>query len=146
MRWLFNNYFLPAINPTSAFRRDVPPLRPLNPVLKQYKSLMKTITRDASLRTRYKQEVNAITRDIERWIAEAKVAANIAIGDVNWDTDEDMPGKLQDRNRDGSIDDKEKWALEQFCDVLLEKGGLVPLSKKYALYSPFCDFLKHLFS
>jgi len=85
------------------------------------------ITRDASLRTRYKQEVNTIMRDVERWIAEAKVAANMTIGETGWDTG---AAGLQEMNIDGSVESKEKWALERFCDALLEKGGLVPLSKK----------------
>ncbi|KAJ3575915.1 hypothetical protein NP233_g798 [Leucocoprinus birnbaumii] len=134
MSWLLHNYFLPTINPASVPQREAPPLRPLAPVLKQYKSVLKTITRDASLRTRYKQEVNTITRDIERWISEAKVAANVVVGGVGWDTGEEMPGVDQGENREDSIDMKEKWALEKFCDALLEKGGLVPLSKKKRVF------------
>lgn len=129
MGWFLHNYFLPTINP-AAPRREAPSLRPLTPVLKQYKTILKIITRDASLRTRYKQEVNTITRDIERWISEAKVAANIAVGGVGWDTGDQTTGGPQGENQDDGMDPKEKWALERFCDALLEKGGLVPLSKK----------------
>jgi len=127
MSWLFHNYFLPTINPASVPQRNVPLLRPLEPLLKQYKSVLKIITRDASLRTQYKQEINTLMRDVERWIAEAKVAANMVIGEVGWDSG---AAGLQEANSDSSVELKEKWALERFCDALLEKGGLVPLSKK----------------
>jgi ribosomal biogenesis protein LAS1 len=93
---------------------------------------MKTITRDASLRNQYKKEVNIIIRDIERWISETKVAASIIAGEVEWDAGE-LAGREQKGQRDDIIDFREKWALERFCDALLEKGGLVPLSKKYVL-------------
>ncbi|KAF5356105.1 hypothetical protein D9756_004030 [Leucocoprinus leucothites] len=134
MSWLLYNYFLPTINPANASQRETPPLRPLAPVLKQYKSVLKTITRDASLRTRYKQEVNTITRDIERWISEAKVAANIIVRELSWDMGEDLAEEHKGGNRDDNIDTKEKWALERFCDALLEKGSLVPLSKKKRVF------------
>lgn len=130
MSWLLHNYFLPIINPASSSRREAPPLRSLEPVLRQYKTVMKMITRDASLRTRHKEEVNAMMRDIERWIAEAKVAANVVVGEVGWEAN-DIP--LDDiKEGEDNIDPKEKWALEQFCDALVEKGVLVPLSKKCA--------------
>lgn len=79
---------------------------------------MKMTTRDASLRSQYKHELNTIFRDIERWVSEAKVSANFSSGGMGWDSD-DQEGK-------------EKWALEQLCEALLEKGALVPLSKKYS--------------
>jgi ribosomal biogenesis protein LAS1 len=74
-----------------------------------------------------------ITRDIARWISEAKVAANVIVGEVGWDASEKIAEETREVNRDNNIDVKEKWALERFCDALLEKGGLVPLSKKYAV-------------
>ncbi|KAF9454998.1 Las1-domain-containing protein [Macrolepiota fuliginosa MF-IS2] len=134
MGWLLQNYFLPTINPASAPQRQTPPLRPLWPFLKQYKTILKTVTRDASLRTRYKQEVNAIIRDIERWIAEAKVAANVAVGEIDWDTGERTTGQARGGDRDDNMALREKWALEQFCDALLEKGGLVPVSKRKRVF------------
>ncbi len=140
MVWLLHNYFLPVINPASASRHEAP-LRPLVPILRQYKAVMKIITRDASLRTHYKQQVNTVIRDIERWIAEAKVAANIVVGEVGWETSEAPPPENPSlREEDDSIDLKEKWALEQFCGALLEKGGLVPLSKK-CVRSSFCRLI-----
>jgi ribosomal biogenesis protein LAS1 len=78
-------------------------------------------TRDTSLRTRYKLDINAVLRDIERWVAEAKVAANVIASGFAWDIGSSDVGDL---------DMKEKWALDRLCDGLLAKGGLVPLSKK----------------
>ena len=140
MLWLLHNYFLPTINPASVPQREVPPLRPLEPLLKQYKLVLKTVTRDASLRTRYKQEINTITRDVERWIAEAGVAASMIVGEVGWDTGADS---LQETNTnsDDNTELKEKWALERFCDALLERGGLVPLSKKCGLIVSYSNQL-----
>lgn len=138
MLWLLHNYFLPTINPASVPQREVPPLRPLEPLLKQYKLVLKTVTRDASLRTRYKQEIDTITRDVERWIAEAGVAASMIVGEVGWDTGADS---LQETNSDDNTELKEKWALERFCDALLERGGLVPLSKKCGLIVSYSNQL-----
>jgi ribosomal biogenesis protein LAS1 len=61
-------------------------------------------------------------RDIERWIAEAKVSADLAVDVVGWGHDENF-GIDQ-------VDAKEKWALEILSDALLEKGAIVPLSKR----------------
>ncbi|PPQ64754.1 hypothetical protein CVT26_002698 [Gymnopilus dilepis] len=117
LSWLLQNYFLPILNPVSNSLQSLPALRPLMPLLKLYKSTMKTVTKDLSLHSRYRPKIVAILRDIERWISEAKVSANIVAGDP-----------------DGSdVDFKEIWALERFCEGLIEKGMLVPLSKKCAV-------------
>ncbi|KAI0063175.1 Las1-domain-containing protein [Artomyces pyxidatus] len=123
LNWLLHNYLLPTLNPSVERPPPITALRPLSPTLKQYKTLLKSITRDASLRPQYQAEVTKILRDIERWVAEAKVAANVTtsggweLGDTLDDTaDED--------------DSKELWALERLCDELLSKGMLVPMSKK----------------
>ncbi|KAJ6575519.1 Las1-like-domain-containing protein [Mycena sp. CBHHK59/15] len=113
MMWLLHNYFLPTLNPSTVPRPQAAPLRPLAPTLKQYKSLRKIITRDASLRSQYHQEIKSVFKDIERWVAEATVAANVA-------------------KEDQSV--KERWALERLCDALMEKGALVPLSKKKRIF------------
>lgn len=120
MTWLLHNYFLPTINPSTVVPPQSAPLRSLAPMLKQYKSLRKIIIRDASLRSQYQQEIKGVLRDVERWIAEATVSANVAVGELGWGTS----GK-------GDQSAKERWALERLCDTLLEKGALVPLSKKY---------------
>lgn len=124
MVWLLHNYFLPTLNPTAPSTAPAPPLRPLAPLLKQYKTLLKATTRDATLHVQYRTEITKTLRDVERWIAEAKVASSAATaGGVAWD---DTP----DENDDSEEDARERWALDRLADVLLEKGMLVPLSKK----------------
>lgn len=125
MNWLLHNYFLPTINPSSASEIYTAPLRPLAPILKQYKSLLKITTRDASLRSQYKLAITSVMKDIERWIAEVKVAANVAAGPLDWE--HSVSRTILDA---GELDAKEKWTLEKLCDALLEKSALVPLSKQ----------------
>ncbi|KAJ7102316.1 Las1-like-domain-containing protein [Mycena belliarum] len=119
MTWLLHNYFLPTLNPSTVPPPQAAPLRPLAPALKQYKALRKIVTRDASLRSQYQPQIKSVLKDVERWIAEATVAANVAGGELGWD-----PAQRGDQNA------KERWALERICDALMEKGALVPLSKK----------------
>src|SRR5215471_17631120 len=107
MAWLLHNYFLPTLNPSTVAQPQPIPLRPLDPLLKQYKSLLKMTTRDTSLRTRYKGDITSILRDIERWVAETKVTASIEVGEIGWDTDAN----------DAEL--KERWALDRLCDGLL---------------------------
>jgi len=121
MAWLLHNYYLPILNPPP-IAQDLAQLRPLLPILKLYKETMKMITRDVSLVPKYRSMLVTVLRDLERWIAESKVAANVAIGEVGWTSENSMGGYA---------DTKELWALEAFCDGLVEKGMLVPLSKKY---------------
>lgn len=122
MAWLLRSYFLPALNPSAPSQAQSTALRPLAPILKLYKSLLKITSRDTSLQKQYKAEIQAVQRDIERWVAEGKVAAKIIVGDLGWDSRTSFD-TLED-------DHKERWALERLCDGLLEKGALVPLSKK----------------
>ena len=121
MAWLLHNYFLPMLNPSAPSSAPALSLRPLSPLLKEYKALMKATTRDATLSVQYRSDITKILRDVERWISEAKVAAASAIGRVSWD---DTPGDSDEE------DAQEKWALDRLSEVLLEKGMLVPLSKK----------------
>lgn len=121
MSWLLHNYFLPTINPFSSPQQVARPLRSLTPVLKQYKGLMKIVTRDASVIGQYRLDIVTIMKDIERWMAEAEVVAGLAVQEVGWESS-------QPSNDLSSS--KERWALERLCDSLLEKGALVPLSKK----------------
>lgn len=79
---------------------------------------MKTISRDASLKAQYKDDLVKTLRNIERWVAEAKVASSAVIFS-GWGASE---GDGEDEN--------ERWALERLCDALLERGGLVPVSSK----------------
>ncbi|KAI0344109.1 Las1-domain-containing protein [Trametopsis cervina] len=124
MAWLLHNYFIPALNPSAV---EAAPkqaaLRPLEPLLTEYKTLLKTVTRDASLRTQHKHNIIKVQRDIERWISEAKLAADVTAATLEWDDvqmDEDAEG----------VDSREWWALQRLCDGLLAKGGLIPMSKK----------------
>lgn len=80
------------------------------------------------MKSQYKIAISAVTKDIEKWIAEAKVAVNVAVGEIGWESG--APENLLDS---GEIDVKERWALEKLCDALLQKGALVPLSKKYGV-------------
>lgn len=123
MSWLLHNYFLPTINPFSAPQQVARPLRSLTPVLKQYKGLMKIVTRDASVIGQYRLDLVTVMKDIERWIAEAEVVAGLVVQEEGWEPS-------QPSNDSSSA--KERWTLERLCDSLLEKGALVPLSKKYA--------------
>lgn len=116
---------LPILNPSPSTELQAGLLRPLTPILKQYKSLLKITTRDVSLRSQYKIAIASSLKDVERWVAEAKVAANIAAGNLGWEPN--AKGSVLDS---GELDVKERWALEQLGDALLEKGALVPLSKK----------------
>ncbi|TFK93050.1 Las1-domain-containing protein [Polyporus arcularius HHB13444] len=123
MTWLLHNYFLPTLNPSAPSSAPSRPLRPLAPLLKQYKTLLKATTRDATLHVQYRAEITRALRDIERWISEAKIASSATTGGVAWDD-------VSDENDDSEEDAREKWALDRLSEVLLEKGMLVPLSKK----------------
>jgi len=93
--------------------------------LKQYKKLLKIATRDASIAAHYKGGIHSVQRDLERWILEAKMAANVAVGELGWDSE-----PVSENVDGGNEDPKERWALDRLCDGLLEKGALVPLSKR----------------
>jgi ribosomal biogenesis protein LAS1 len=123
--WLLHNYFLPTLNPSTVSQAQVTQLRPLAPILKQYKSLLKITTRDASVVGQYKAAISAVQRDTERWVLEAKVAAEVAVGELGWES-----GPASENLGGVDEDLKERWALDRFCDGLLQKGLLVPLSKK----------------
>ncbi|KIK71399.1 hypothetical protein GYMLUDRAFT_79471 [Collybiopsis luxurians FD-317 M1] len=128
MSWLLHNYWLPTLDPSTAPQPKVAPLRPLDPILKEYKILLKLTTRDASLNKQYKQAKSSVFKDIEKWIAEAAVAANVASGELGWDHGDQINGA------ESRYEAKERWALEVFSDALIEKGGLVPLSKKKRIF------------
>jgi ribosomal biogenesis protein LAS1 len=100
-------------------------MRPVLPLLKQYKALSKIVTRDASMRSRYQSEITKVLRDIERWVSEAKVAASITGDSFGWDVQDFQE---TDDNQNSNV--KERLALEGLCDGLLAVGCLVPLSKR----------------
>jgi len=105
-------------------------LRPVAPLLKHYKTLLKLVTRDASLRKQYQPDIDVVMRDIERWLAEAKVAADFAADAYGWDT-------TIDGNDIEQEDPRERWSLERLCDALVEKAFL---SQKY-VFSQIQKFL-----
>lgn len=88
---------------------------------------MKTVTRDESLRKRHQDEIDTVMRDIERWITEAKVSAELAVNPLGWGFD--------DNSAVARVDIKEKWALEILCNALLERGAIVPVSKRFVIVS-----------
>jgi ribosomal biogenesis protein LAS1 len=122
MAWLLHNYFQPTLTPSTVSQSKASQLRPLAPFLRQYKILLKITTRDASVAAQYKADIHSIQRDIERWVLEAKVS--VAVGELGWGR------PISDTFGSGDDDPKERWALDRLCDGLLEKGALVPLSKK----------------
>ncbi|KAG9314700.1 Las1-like-domain-containing protein [Chiua virens] len=103
----------------AATHEDLPSLELLREAASEsYKLLMKTVTRDGSLRKRYQDKIDAVIRDIERWITEAKVSMELAANPLGWGFDD---------NSDAA---REKWVLESFCDTLFERGAIVPVSKR----------------
>jgi ribosomal biogenesis protein LAS1 len=153
LSWLLRNYFLPTLNPAHAPPRPLLThrLRPAEPLLRRYKSLCKkSLARgddEASLYSmRREEEVRAVLREIERWLAEARVAGAASAHQTTSSTEfggECAP--YDDYEYDGDGDDpSEVWALDRLCDALLARGALVPLSRKWVSISgEFTRALKH---
>ncbi len=143
-----HNYFLPTLNPSPAQGAHSPSIRPVEPLLRRYKNLLKTVSRDATLRARHAADISGVLREIERWLAEARVAASVHASEfasslsyrgrnagepvvavvVNGD-DDDGDGE------DEEPEPREAWALDRLCDALLVKGALVPISRKSVINS-----------
>lgn len=139
MTWLLHNYFLPQLRPanSTAMARKEPSVRPLAPLLKEYKALLKATTRDVSLRRQHEPRLTAMLRDAERWVAEAKVAADVASGDaLGWGGKGEDGGEGNGEEEDA----RERWALERLADALVERGALVPVAKKYVSTSINCCY------
>lgn len=100
-----------------------PPLRSLSAPFKQYKNLLKQTLRDSSLISRHSADIGLVMREVERWVSEAVLASNIKLRGLEWEDADDSETDEEDT--------QEIWALEKLCGVLLEEGGLVPLSKKF---------------
>jgi len=112
------------------------------PLLRRYKSLLKTVSRDASLRARHAADISGALREIERWLAEARVAAHTHAREfASWlpyrgrHAGEEESVSVVTQVDDGDDDDEapeptEAWALHRLCDALLVKGALVPISRK----------------
>ena len=124
----------------------------MGPLLRRYKSLLKTVSRDASLRARHAGDVSGTLREIERWLAEARVAAHTHTSEfASWlpyrerrhageEAESAVAAQGEDDDDDGDDDvpePTEAWALDRLCDALLVKGALVPLSRKSVNLSRF---------
>ncbi|QRW00074.1 ABC transporter transmembrane region [Ceratobasidium sp. AG-Ba] len=114
MDWLLNRYFLPTLTP-SISTVDSIDLPPLDPLLSNYKALMKTGLKDASVQGRNKAELDKLMKDAAIWIIDvsALYAADSSFRGI------DIANSSQ----------KGKLATQKFCERLCDKGGLVPVSK-----------------
>ncbi|KAI9445484.1 Las1-domain-containing protein [Lactarius indigo] len=125
LSWLLHNYFRPTLDPVLA---HVSPqirhhLRPADPLLRRYKGLLKSLARnDDGAALRHNADVRAVLREIERWLAEARIAAH--------PTNENEFGGGWWHAYDDGDDPREAWALDRLCEALLARGALVPLSRK----------------
>ncbi|GAA5863546.1 hypothetical protein JCM8547_007281 [Rhodosporidiobolus lusitaniae] len=111
--WLYSHYWLPLISPSSqssALSLPPLPLETLRPLLAQYKSLLKTSLKDASLAPRLKNDLLKVYKDIERWIADN------ALGGKGG-------GVKEERARERAL----RGVVGALVD---EEGGLVPVAKK----------------
>ena len=153
LTWLLHNYFLPTLNPSPAQSQShshSQSIRPVEPLLKRYKNLLKTVSRDASLRTRHAADISGVVREIGRWLAEARVAAVVhaasEFASSSWlsyrggrhRAGEPVALVVDNGDEDDGGDDeepepREAWALDRLCDALLVKGALVPISRKLVI-------------
>ncbi|CAE6520310.1 unnamed protein product [Rhizoctonia solani] len=124
MQWLLNRYFLPTLSPSNATELERMEIPPLDPLLTEYKSLMKTCLRDTSLQGRSKTEVERLFKEFSAWI-----------GDVATLYAADLSVQGSESN---ITDQKLKFATRKFCERLCDRNGLVPLSKskRMSLSSP----------
>jgi ribosomal biogenesis protein LAS1 len=118
MQWLFHNYFLPLLHPSSLPKTRQFVLRPISPLLDQYKTLL--TEHDTPMAYNGKQ-IRVILREIELWVAEAKVAVETSTVNDDWDIDNQYASAVD-------LDPREMWALDRLCDGLLKRGTLVPKS------------------
>jgi ribosomal biogenesis protein LAS1 len=123
----------------------------VEPLLRRYKNLLKTVSRDASLRARHAADISGVLREIERWLAEARVAASVhahahtsefasSLSYRGRNAGEPVAAAVGDNGDDDGGDDeepepREAWALDRLCDALLVKGALVPISRKSVINS-----------
>ncbi|KAF8682463.1 Las1-like [Rhizoctonia solani] len=115
MQWLLNRYFLPTLSPSNTTDLESIELPPLDPLLTEYKTLMKTCLRDASLQGRNKAEIERLFKGFSAWIADASTLYAV---DLSVQGSESNIGAH-----------KLKFATRKFCERLSDKNGLVPLSK-----------------
>ncbi|KAG8874223.1 rRNA-processing protein las1 [Serendipita sp. 405] len=133
LSWIEQRYFTPALaNNQQPLSTGPDPLRPLNPLLKQYKAAFKLVIKDVSLKKSMSSEITAILRAFDGWISEAATVAW-----STWDSDEE---------------ERTSWALEKLCTALTQPGGLVPVAKRKqpnsieevdtTLWQPLLEYLR----
>ncbi|GAA5967169.1 hypothetical protein JCM3765_001551 [Sporobolomyces pararoseus] len=155
--WLYVHYWQPTITnsslaSTSNASSTLPPL-PLEPFissLNSYKSLMKSLQKDASQAGKIKNELGRIYRELERWGIENGVSSPESVGkrtrkNLN---PNGLAGLTAMRTRER--------AMETVAGLLVDElGWLVPLAKKkrpstrspslpqplIELYTPLLEFL-----
>jgi len=120
LSWLEKTYFLPTLAKNAP---QAPESTPVAPLLKQYKTLMKSILRDRSLQRSLEGDLNMSLRSFDAWIGEAATAAWSL-----WDSDAEERGG---------------WALEKLSTALTQSGGLVPVAKKYVGFNLFFTGSRH---
>ncbi|KAH9043781.1 Las1-domain-containing protein [Lactarius pseudohatsudake] len=128
LAWLLHNYFRPTLDPTLAHAAPQirHRLRPAEPLLRRYKGLLKSRARDDDAARRDNADVRAVLRELERWLAEARIAGASAQS-----TNENEGWWHARADDDGDGDEpREAWALDRLCEALLARGALVPLSRK----------------
>ena len=113
LSWLGKSYFLPTLAKNAPQAPDSTP--PLAPLLKQYKTLMKSVLRDRSIQKSIEGDLEMALRSFDAWIGQAATAAWSL-----WDSDAAERGT---------------WALEKLSLALTQSGGLVPVAKKYASFN-----------
>lgn len=117
MQWLLNRYFLPTLSPTSTAGLESIDAPSLEPLLTEYKSLMKTCIRDASLLGRSKPDIDRLLKRFSAWIADVSTLYAVDLS-IQYSGSNITARKL-------------KFATRKFCERLCERNGLVPLSKRY---------------
>jgi ribosomal biogenesis protein LAS1 len=116
MQWLLNRYFSPTLSFISTATLESMDIPSLDPLLTEYKSLMKTCLRDASLQGRTKADVERLLKGFSTWITD--VSTRYAV---------DLSIQSSESNITAQ---KGRFATQKFCEQLCERNGLVPLSKR----------------
>lgn len=113
LAWIQTQYFVPMLSQESVGTSEeaIPALQPL---LKHYKSIMKSITRDRSLQVTLESDLQKSLRKFDLWMSETSAALRA------WDAD-----PLE----------RESLVLERLAKALTESGGLIPVSKRHG--NPF---------
>ncbi|CAE6392889.1 unnamed protein product [Rhizoctonia solani] len=115
MQWLLSRYFLPTLSPSNTTDLERLEIPALDPLLTEYKNLMKTCLRDASLQGRNKVEVERLLKGFSAWTSDVSTLYAV-----------DLSIQGSESNITAQ---KLKFATRKFCERLCDKNGLVPVSK-----------------